>query len=183
MSALSATLWINSIPTYKLTTLRWAAFLTAFVTLAVGTPHVCHQFGLAGTIFLPIHFAVIFAAMVMGTRGGILTAMVSPIISFGLSGMPPAHILATMTIELMAYAGTAGWLVHNRKMSLIASLVVTMIVGRFLAIGINIFGFGATMSLAEKARILFIVGLPGIIIQILLLPPMAAKIGKYLSNE
>lgn len=179
----AATLWLGSIPTYKLSTLKWMAFLSAFVTFAVGAPYICHQFGLAGVIFLPMHFAVILAAMTMGIRGGLLTALASPVISFVLSGMPPAPILVSITVELSAYAVVAGWLVHRKRFPLIGALVIAMIVGRFIAMGLGIFGFGSTFFLADKARVLFITGLPGIIVQLLLLPPATSKIGKFLTDE
>jgi len=158
-------------------------FLTAFTTFAVGAPHMCHQFGLAGVIFLPMHFAVIFAAMTMGVRGGLLTALASPAISFALSGMPPAAMLAPMTIELSAYAAVAGWLVHHKKFPLIGALAIAMIAGRILALVVGALGLGAVFSFTDKIQVLFITGLPGIVAQLLLLPPATAKISKFLSDD
>lgn len=182
MSTISTTLWMGSIPNYKLGALKWTIFLSSFVTFAVGAPYLCHQFGLAGVVFLPMHFAVILAAMTMGIRGGLLTALASPVISFALSGMPPVASLAPMTVELSIYAVVAGWLVHHKRLPLIGALIIAMIAGRMLSISLGIFGFGSTFSLAEKARILFVTGLPGIIAQLLLLPPATSKISKFLAD-
>lgn len=175
-------LWLGSIPNYKLGTLKWMAFLTAFVTFAVGAPYLCHQFGMAGVVFLPMHFAVLFAAMTMGVRGGLITALASPALSFALSSMPPVNALAPMTIELSAYAVIAGWLIHHKRLPLIAALVIAMLVGRFIAIGLGFIGVGTILSLSDKIQILFVTGLPGILAQLLLLPPATSKISKFLAE-
>lgn len=178
----TATLWLGSIPNYRLGTLKWAAFLTAFVTFAVGAPYLCHQFGMAGVVFLPMHFAVLFAAMTMGIRGGFITALASPALNFALSGMPPINALASITIELSAYAIIAGWLVHHKRLSLIAALAIAMLAGRFVVIGLGFIGIGAVLSITDKMQILFVTGLPGILAQIVLLPPATAKISKFLAE-
>ena len=137
---------------------------------------------MAGMVLLPMHFAVIFAAMIMGIRGGILTAAASPIISFACSGMPPAASLPAMTIELVTYAAIAGWLVHHLHTKIIFALICSMIGGRMVSLGLFAAGLSVAPSSTDLLRALFIIGLPGIIAQLVLIPPSVAMIGKYLNR-
>ena len=182
MNTMVETLGLNQIMPYRLSRIRWALFFAAFTTLAVATPYICHQFGLAGQVILPMHFAVLFAAMVMGIGGGLLTALASPIVSFALSGMPPAAALLPMTLELAIYAAVAGWLVHHRRARILTALVCAMIAGRLALLGFFAVGFGTAPSVSVLLRNLFLVGLPGIIAQIVLLPSIVAKVGTFLNK-
>lgn len=180
MNAIAGTLGYAPIMSYKLSGVRWFLFLAGFTTFAVAAPYICHQFGLAGQFILPMHFAVIFAAMVIGLRGGILTALASPTISFVLSGMPPAANLFPMTVELVTYAAVAGFLVHQRRMGILAALVCSMIAGRLMSLLFLTFGLGLAPSLSQHLRTVFLIGLPGIVVQLALLPPAVSRIGAYL---
>ncbi|MFH0799329.1 MAG: hypothetical protein V2A66_04010 [Pseudomonadota bacterium] len=182
MNAIAGTLGFAPVMPYRLSGMRWLLFLAAFTTFAVAAPYLCHQFGLAGQVILPMHFAVIFAAMVMGLRGGVLTALASPLVSFSLSGMPPVGALLPMMAELAVYAAVAGWLVHHRHARIITALVCAMLAGRAVSLVFFAAGFGSAPSSQVLIRNLFLVGLPGIAAQLLLLPVMVSKIGDYLSR-
>lgn len=182
MNAIAGTLGFAPVMSYRLSGVRWLLFLAAFTTFSVAAPYLCHQFGLAGQVILPMHFAVIFAAMVMGLRGGIITALASPMIGFAISGMPPATVLLPMTIELVTYAAVAGWLVHQRRMSIVVALVCSMIAGRVVSLGMIAFGLGLAPYAIEHIRTILLIGLPGIIAQLVLLPPAVSKIGAYLNK-
>lgn len=182
MNTIAGTLGLAPVVTYRLTGTRWLLFFAAFTTFAVAGPYICHQFGLAGQVILPMHFAVIFAAMVMGVRGGLLAALASPIVSFALSGMPPAATLLPMTIELAVYAAVAGWLVHHRRTRILTALICAMLAGRLASLGLFTVGFGTSPSASILLRNLFMVGLPGIIAQLVFLPPAVSKISRFLSG-
>jgi niacin transporter len=171
------------LPAYRIEGLRWVLFLAGFTALATAAPAICHACKIAGIVFLPMHFAVFFAAMVMGVRGGVAAALLSPVISWGLSGMPPAHALMPITLELAVYAAVAGWLTHGRRMKPVPALLLAMAAGRILSIGAFLFNFGAAHSMPAHLKNLFIVGLPGIAMQIILLPPLASKAISYLKKE
>ncbi|RKY70366.1 MAG: ECF transporter S component, partial [Candidatus Latescibacterota bacterium] len=50
---------------------------------------IFHQFGIAGKVFLPMHFPVIVAGLLFGPFSGLLVGLFSPVLSFLLTGMPP----------------------------------------------------------------------------------------------
>lgn len=182
MNAIAGTLGWNQVVPYRLAGLRWALFFAGFTAFAIAAPYVCHQFGIAGTVILPMHFAVLFAAMVMGVRGGVLTALASPALSLTLTGMPPAGMLLPMTIELTVYALVAGWLVHRRHARVITGLACAMIAGRVATLGLFALGVNASPSASVLLKNLFLVGLPGIVAQLILLPIAASKIASFLGK-
>lgn len=173
--------YMNPAIDLNISKIRWAAFLCIFTAAAVALPYICHQFGIAGMVFLPIHFAVMIAAAVMGTRGGIIVALASPVFSFALSGMPPAYSLLPMTIELMIYATVISLLSNKLRAPLIVSLALAMIAGRFASI-MMVSAILENTPIAIQMRNIFIVAIPGIAIQLALVPPIAAKIRKFLAN-
>lgn len=170
------------LPAYRLEGFRWVLFLAAFTAFAVAAPAICHACGIAGIVLLPMHFAVFFAAMVMGVRGGVATALLSPMIGYGLSGMPPVHALAPITLELVVYAAASGWLMHDRKMKPLVALLLAMAAGRILSIGAFVLNLGGAHSMPAHLKNLFILGLPGIALQLVLLPPLASKAISYLKR-
>jgi len=59
-----------------------------FIALDVSVPWACHQFHpLAGPTFLPMHLFVILAALLFGWRAGLLVGLVTPLVSFAVSGI------------------------------------------------------------------------------------------------
>lgn len=173
--------YINPAIDLNISKIRWTSFLAIFTAAAVTLPYICHQFGIAGMVFLPIHFAVMIAAAVIGTRGGIAVALVSPVLSFAISGMPPAHSLFPMTIELMTYATVISLLSNKLRAPLIVSLAVAMIAGRFVSLVI-VSAILESTPIAVQMKNIFIIAIPGIAIQLALVPPMAAKIRKFLAS-
>jgi hypothetical protein len=182
MSAVSTTMWLGRVPACSLSFQKWALFFIGFVAFAVGAPYICHQFGLAGAVILPMHFAIMVAALVMGLRGGILVALLSPVISFATSGMPPVTSLIPMTIELATYALVLNLSARTFKLPLLISLVVTMLSGRAVSI---LFAslFLQNVPLSAQAHMLFITAIPGIMIQLALVPLLSSKIIGFLEKK
>lgn len=162
--------------------MKWTLFLAIFTTLAVGLPYLCHQFGLAGMIFLPLHFAVLTAALVMGLRGGVVVALAGPVLSYSISAMPPAHSLFPITVELVTYAVVANIVIRKFKMPAILSLAIAMIAGRLVSIALVCMVL-RTIPFSTQLHYVFITGIPGILIQLALIPPLSAKVINYLGNR
>jgi len=182
MSAVSATVWLGGVPTYRMSTLKWVLFLFGFVTFAVGAPYICHQFGLAGMVFLPMHFAIMVAAIVMGLRGGIAVALISPLVSYATSGMPPVTALMPMTIELATYALVINLAVRTFKVPMLISLIIAMIVGRAVSIALISLILQNT-QLATQVHNLFVIALPGILIQLAFVPLISSKLMSFLESK
>ncbi len=151
--------------------------------LATGVifPFVFHQFGIAGRIFLPMHIPVFLAGLILGPWAGLLVGALSPGLSAMITGMPPTALAIPMTPELAVYGLISGLLFRGSRTSLYVSLVGAMIAGRIvwclMAVAIApLLGFpGRTLTVVLAA---LMVGWPGIIIQLLFVPPIVVKIGK-----
>ena len=116
------TLKYNDIRSYVLTAL--------FVTLAVFVPWVFHQFHLAGATFLPMHIFVLVAGLLFGWRAGLITGLLTPLVSHFISGMPVLNILPQIMIELSAYGLIAGILRQKYNLRPIWALLGAIAGGR-----------------------------------------------------
>ncbi|ACC97811.1 hypothetical protein Emin_0249 [Elusimicrobium minutum Pei191] len=134
---------------------------------ALVLPAVCHHLNLQTKVFLPMHWPVLLAGLVYGWRSGLTLGISAPLASFALSGMPPAHILPIMTLELAVYGFAAGAFRQQLKLNFIFSLLGAMILGKAVYIL-------TAYTLAGSASFAFIqTSLPGIILQAVLLPLIA----------
>lgn len=148
--------------------------------LGIALPRIFHVLAgaNAGATFLPMHIAVLIAALTFGVFSGSVVAGVSIIFSYLLTGMPSLARLPYMLIELVIYAILLGLL--NKKFNKYVSLTATIILGRilyagFLFVVINILGFKTYgISVIESIKI----GLPGIVIQLAFVPFIAKTIEK-----
>jgi hypothetical protein len=152
-----------------------------FISLGIVVPFLFHQFGLAGRIFSPMHFPVFFAGILIGPLSGAMVGFLSPILSFSLTGMPPAYAVPLMALELPVYGLTIGLLVRYLKAPIIINLLVSMIAGR-IAFALGIFIIGSFVKLPVSfisfLEASFITGMPGIFLQLIIIPALAIRLKK-----
>lgn len=154
------------------------------ILLALGIllPQAFHLTGIpkAGNLFLPMHIPVLLSGFLLGPLYGGLIGLLSPIISFFLTGMPPAERLVFMVGELTAYGLASGFLFHNlklaqKKFGIYLTLITAMLMGRLVYLVLltaaaylfHMQGISPAMALTAV-----VTGLPGIVIQLVLLPPV-----------
>jgi len=150
-----------------------AGFTAGFVALSVGVPWATHLIGgpVAGRIFFPMHFFVLCAGLLLGWRSGLVAGLLSPIISFTLSGMPPAIVLLPLTLEITTYGLVSGLLRRRLNGNVWPSLIGALIAGRIVVmIAVYLMRVSPPFSYLASA---VVSGLPGIAIQIALLPLIA----------
>ncbi len=151
--------------------------------IGVALPRIFHVLagGTAGAMFLPMHIAVLIAALAFGTISASIVAGNSIIFSYLLTGMPSIDRLPYMLIELVIYAVLLGLL--NKKFNSYISLITTIILGRILYAGIlfvaiNILGLSTYgISVIESIK----VGLPGLAIQLISVPFIAKVMSERLN--
>jgi len=152
-----------------------------FISLGVVLSFLFHQFGLAGRIFLPMHFPVFFAGILMGPLSGAIVGFTSPVLSFLLTGMPPPYAVPLMALELPAYGVSTGLFYRRLKIHILISLILSMIAGR-IAFALGIFVIGAFVNLPISfisfLEASFITGLPGILLQLILIPVLNFRLRK-----
>lgn len=158
-------------------------YLALLACLGLVLPAFFHIVGgtLAGSIFLPLHIPVLLAALVLGAGEGFFMGLFLPVLSSFITGMPPAAILPLMMTELSLYGLLCGVLKKITKRDGI-SLIIALILGRavyaaLLAVLFYVFNLNVAAFLALIMT--FIKGLPGIIIQLSLVPPLCAVVRRY----
>jgi riboflavin transporter FmnP len=150
-----------------------------FLALTVLFPIVFHQFGLAGRLFLPMHLPVFLAGFICGPVGGFLVGLTAPVVSFLMTGMPPTYAVPLMSIELPLYGLAAGLTYYKMRMNIYVALIISMIVGRLgFALGLLIMGTFIELPYGISAyfKAVIVTGLPGIIIQLVFIPPIVAAL-------
>lgn len=151
------------------------------VALGVLLPVIFHVTGVGGTVFLPMHIPVLFAGVILGPGLAALVGILCPVISHLLTGMPPVSpmpIMPLMVVELAVYGATMGYLIHRLRSNIWVSLLGAMILGR-IALGLAVAAiaplFNVPLQPLAYVQGAVASGLPGIVIQLLLIPPVAQK--------
>ncbi len=148
-----------------------------FIALGLLMPFLTAQIPTIGRQLLPMHIPVLLCGFVVGGPYGLIVGLIVPVLRSVLFGMPPMFPTAiAMSFELAAYGFAAGFLyklLPKKNVFIYLSLIISMIFGRivwglvsFVLIGLSGGQFTLNMFLAGG----FINAIPGIIIQIILIP-------------
>ncbi|RKD22183.1 Protein of unknown function [Caminicella sporogenes DSM 14501] len=153
-----------------------------FLSLGLILPYAFHATGMAGPIFLPMHIPVLLCGFVLGERYGVMIGFITPFLNSFLTGMPPLYPVAiSMGFELATYGFITGYLYKNKRVNVYISLIIAMIIGRFisgianyllLTLGGKVFVFKMFLMSA------FIKSIWGILIQIVFIPIIIKAIEK-----
>lgn len=149
--------------------------------IGVALPRIFHVLAgaTAGATYLPMHIAVLIAALTFGVISGSFVAGISIVFSYLLTDMPSLARLPYMLIELLIYSVLLG--LFNKKLNTYISLILSLVIGRIIYAGIlfiagNFLGY----NLAGISNVLEAVktGIPGILIQLAFIPFIANSIKK-----
>ncbi len=162
-----------------------AAVIAVFA--AVALPQVFHVMGRLsglgtslGEAFLPMHLPVLLVGLIAGPYAGTVAGILSPLISFGLTGMPGSVMLPFMMIELFSYGLISG-VMRNIKLPCIAKVLIAQIGGRLIrgiAILISIYAFGNENLSAPIIWNSIITGIFGLALQWSLIPLLMYRLNK-----
>lgn len=162
----------------------------AGLLLAIGVivPYIFHMSGIAGPVFLPMHIPVLLGGFLLPPHLAFILGALTPLLNSLVSGMPALFPLAIiMVIELGFYGLITSLLYRKMKVPSILTLIISMVIGRLMA-GVTVFllaiFFSGDLAPAFLDPIAFIIasvttGLPGIIIQLILVPTLVYSIMKY----
>ena len=151
------------------------------MALGLILPIMFHMLG-AGSAFLPMHIPVLLCGLLFGWQYGAVCGFIVPFLSALLTGMPPLFPIGTaMMFELCAYGVLTGLFYQNLHWNIYPSLICTMLCGRvisgianaaFMGIAGKAYGFTAFISAS------FITSLPGIVIQVVIIPLIILSLEK-----
>lgn len=168
--------------------------LTAlFLATAIIVPQIFHVFPGSGAIFLPMHLPVLLCGLILGWKYGMAVGLCAPIINSLVSGMPVMAKVPFMTCELVAYGFMSGLLYHTLKLErvkikkvplgVILSLVLALIFGRGVyALSLIVAMYLLNIAQASPIAVFeaFVTGIPGIVIQLILIPILTVLAEKSL---
>lgn len=162
-----------------------------FLALGLLLPFLTGQLEGIGNMLLPMHIPVLLCGFVCGAPYGMLVGLFTPVARSVLFGMPPLFPKACgMAFELAAYGFLAGFLykLWTGKKSIVriyASLCSAMLGGRVIWAVVtkllySVAGMDFTIQIFMAEA--FINALPGIVVQLILIPVLllTLKKAKYL---
>lgn len=161
-----------------------------FLALAFVMPFLTGQIPQIGSMLCPMHIPVLLCGFFCGAPWGLGVGFVAPLFRSFVLGMPYMFPTAfCMAFELAAYGFVAG-LLHNKlpkkKISVYVSLLSAMIMGRlvwgavmFVCMGFDVSAFGFQAFLAGAV----VNAVPGIVLQIVLVPIVVITLEKVLAKE
>ncbi len=156
-----------------------------FLALAFVMPFLTGQIPQVGAMLCPMHIPVILCGFICGAPWGLVVGATAPLLRSFILGMPPLFPTAiSMAFELATYGFLAGILycvLPKKKFNIYTSLVLSMIIGRlvwgvaqFCLMGFDLEKFPLSAFWAGAV----VNALPGIIIQLVLIPIIIAILEK-----
>lgn len=166
--------------------LRSLILAALFLALALVLPLLTGQIQQIGNMLCPMHIPVLLCGFFCGPLYALAVGSIAPLLRFFLFGMPPLLPNGiAMCFELAAYGAAAGLLYRllpKKKPYVYVSLIAAMLLGRIvwgvvrvvlLGLGKAPFGWAAFLSGA------FVNAIPGMIVQIVLIPLLVMALKKY----
>ena len=172
---------------HKVNKLVYASLLLA---LALALPFLTVQIPQIGAMLTPMHFPVLLCGYLCGWQWGMVVGFAAPLLRSVLFGMPVMYPMAVcMALELATYAAVSGILylsLPRKRCFLYLSLAVAMISGRlvwgltrFLCAGLDADAFGLSAFWAGAVGM----SIPGILLQLVIVPVLVTVAEKYLKQR
>lgn len=160
--------------------------ILASLCLALGVvlPVAFHSVANAGSIFLPMHIPVLLCGLICGWPYGLACGVLTPILSSLITGMPPMAYVPSMVCELAVYGLVSGLVFKYAKsgkqiVDIYIALISAMLLGRVTFGVLNALIFRAgEYSLAVWSTAAFVTALPGIVIQLIVIPVLIFALQK-----
>ncbi len=157
-----------------------------FLAVGIVLPFFTGQIPQVGRMLLPMHIPVFLCGLICGWQYGAAVGFILPLMRSMLFIMPVLYPDAvSMAFELMTYGFVSGILYQNARWhctkSLYRCMVIAMLCGRtvwgivmVVLLGVGNGGFTMEMFLAGA----FINAVPGIILQLILVPAIMLALDK-----
>lgn len=138
-----------------------------------------------GTLLSLMHIPVLLCGFLCGWSYGLLVGFLAPVIRSVLFGMPPMPFVAIpMAFELATYGVVAGVVYRilskrvqsKQNVAIFTALIVAMVIGRVVNVIAASF-YGSAISVLAIKNV-FVGTLPGIILQIILIPTILLTLKK-----
>ncbi len=161
-------------------------FAAMFLALGLVLPFLTGQIPEIGNMLCPMHIPVLLCGLICGWKYGMIIGAITPVMRSLIFGMPALFPNAfAMAFELATYGLVIGILFQKSNWkcikALYRSLIIAMLCGRVVwgvvqmcILGLGEGGFTLTMFITSA----FINAIPGIILQLVLIPSVMLILGK-----
>lgn len=163
-------------------------FAAMFLALAIVLPLLTANTQILGNQLCLMHIPVILCGFFCGPVYGMVVGLIAPLLRFAIFSMPSMPLGIAMCFELATYGAACGILFHifpKKNIFIYVTLILAMIAGRIVWAFVRLALFGVidleftwTIFLTSG----FLIAIPGIIIQIILIPIIVIALKKY-TNE
>lgn len=161
-----------------------------FLALGMVLPMLTGQIKEIGDSLLPMHLPVMICGLVCGYKYGAAIGLMLPFLRSLTFSMPPIYPNAVwMALELATYGLVIGFIymkLSKSKISMYIALITAMIAGRLVwgaakAVLLGVAGKSFTISAFIIGG--FVDSLLGIVLQLVIVPPIAALINRMIRNR
>lgn len=161
-----------------------------FLALGMVLPMLTGQIKEIGDSLLPMHLPVMICGLVCGYKYGAAIGLMLPFFRSLAFSMPPIYPNAVwMALELATYGLVIGFIymkLSKSKISMYIALITAMIAGRLVwgaakAVLLGVAGKSFTISAFIIGG--FVDSLLGIVLQLVIVPPIAALINRMIRNR
>jgi len=147
------------------------------IALGLVLPISFHAVHMGGPVFLPMHIPVLLGGFLLNPLSAALVGALTPILSSVLTSMPPLFPVGIqMMFELACYGFVISYLYNNLNKGIYTTLITGMLAGRLAAGVVNYILLTEFLAKAFKLKVFltasFITSIPGIVIQIVMIPIM-----------
>ena len=157
-----------------------------FLALAYVLPFLTGNIPQVGSMLLPMHIPVLLCGFLCGAPWGLAVGMIAPVMrSLLTGGFPPMFPTAVaMAFELAAYGFVSGFVYCRlpKKLSgAYVALVAAMVCGRVVwgVVTALLLMNGDGFTFAAFIAGAFTNAIPGIILQLLVIPPVVVALRKF----
>lgn len=163
-----------------------------FMAIGLVLPFITGQIQQIGNMLLPMHIPVLLCGLICGWQYGAIVGFILPLLRYVLFGMPPIFPTGvSMTFELAAYGAVIGLIMQrlsrkdttgndkNYVLNLYLALIGAMLAGRIVWGLVRFILAQATMQPFTLEMFMagaFLTAVPGIIVQLILIPGIMAAL-------
>ncbi len=161
------------------------------LALGLVLPFLIGQIPEIGSALLPMHIPVLICGFICGWQWGLVVGFIMPLLRFLLFSLPPIYPTGiAMAFELAAYGAISGLmysLLKKNTINIYISLITAMLFGRVIwgMARVILLGFSDTQVFTWAIFLAgaFINAIPGIILQLVLVPLIIVVANKISSYE
>lgn len=166
---------------------RIVATAALVCALSVVVPQLFHFIGgkALGNAFLPMHLPVLLGGYLLSPTAALVCGMLSPILSFFVSGMPAFPRLVFMVFELGAYGFFTSLFARKCRLPVWLNLPLTWLCGRAVYFLTAVFALHilhleiqGMSSAAAAVWTAITAGVPGLILQAVTVPILVTALKK-----